>query len=133
MRLPVLWNRDGFASWAARRSSTSRCCSRVELLAEDPRQRLHPGDLGPRRQHLDGLGLDRVGVGQVGDELLADAVRILLAQRGIDRAVEACGEALAHRPFLSGDPLGHLDHRLIAGLARCARQQIVGRQLHVLV
>ena len=88
-----------------------------------------PASFGPRSSSGGRLLLDRVRVGEVLAELLAEVVSRDVAQRRLYRAVEGCLEPLHHRALLArdrGSGLGHL--RLARALGRPA-QQLVRRQL----
>jgi hypothetical protein len=92
-----------------------------------------PGDPLPALEQGDGLVLERVRVRDVLVELLAEVIRRDLAQRRLDDDVEHALQALGHRGLLGGDVASHCGRLLVARLLCHVLEQLVGRELHVLI
>lgn len=104
-----------------------------EVIVEDRGQLVERGDPGPRLKKLERLRLKGVRVAQVLHELPGQIFAALLAQRGVQRAVPHAGRAIGHRSLLLGDALGELCAALVARALGGSPQQLVGRELQVLV
>src|SRR5215217_4896240 len=105
----------------------------LEVLLERLAQLRLRGEDGGGLEQLKRLGLDRVRVLQIAVELGAQIVGIHLAQRGVHRALEPVRQPLGHRRLLLADRAGHLGGVDVAGALRDVHEQVVRRQLHVLV
>ncbi len=79
------------------------------------------------------MGLDCVGVGEVAVELRADVIGIDIPEGGVDGAVEAVRETVAHRPLLRLDLAADLGGGWVVRESRHPAQEVVRRLLHVLV
>ena len=92
-----------------------------------------PDDVRALAEQLDRLRLDRVRVAQVAVQLLAQSIRLLLAQRRLRGAVEQPLEPLRHGLLLAADPRSQLRRLSVARALGDPAQQVVCRELHVLV
>lgn len=104
-----------------------------QVILVGGRQLARSRQLRPLLQQVDRLHLDRMSVAQVLVELLGQIIRREVPQGRVGCAIERDSQPLCHQALLLLDLARDVGRLGIAREIGDALQQIVGRELHVLV